>query len=268
MAGPERQIPEEIAYLVERGGLTQAHWEEVVKRARKSKFEPPYYFPSDRVDQTFIKYGVAVIEGRLPDTGDVHKEYLGRRHWSYIGGLSTEDRVVDRRIFGIFPVYKFVSNRVADQARAYAEFEKENSYTLDDYFYLRLGSLYEESEDIQYDVFGRSFNTGWKIDRDLQGRWRFTERRIVSGNYYGPEQQEMPEYGYQYKTTLGPNSMIDHYIRKHLGVSDEELPNPSGMTIEEMIEDFKKKGIVRELMRRFNTLSGWEKEIPQKIKSQ
>src|SRR3989344_5911367 len=141
---PERepQIPERID-LHERGGLTPAHWQEVIKRL------PPWRNlagTTGRTDTKLYEYAWNVIEGEFAGTQGHHQEYLGSRHWSNVLSLFKQVEVRIPRKIGILTLpllteVDFLATERASEVRNYASIEKTASYTLNDHIYnLKLSS--------------------------------------------------------------------------------------------------------------------------------
>lgn len=114
--------------LLERGGLTPAHWEEVLQRIGKNKGE---------VKIKVFAYAHGVISGEFPDTGFHHHKYLGQRHWNVIANLDVTDKVKTPRKFPPWSKTSFVGNELAQQIHAYASEQQETVYTVNDFVYER-----------------------------------------------------------------------------------------------------------------------------------
>jgi hypothetical protein len=94
--------------LFEYGGLKPEHWTAVRQAASRSSDKSDIVIRIDR-------YATAVLHGEVPSAGNVHREYLGRRHWNEIQSLLPDDLWL-----------------VA--AKAFAAREAEQFFSFDDYF--------------------------------------------------------------------------------------------------------------------------------------
>lgn len=119
----QRSSTPDIAFLLERGGLTPAHWEQVIRTIGR---------PKDPIAAKIVAYGQNVITGDYPDTGNHHRAYLGQRHWVRIVRLNTLDRHVTHRWLWL-SITKPVLNPTAREASVYADSEMDSTYTLDDH---------------------------------------------------------------------------------------------------------------------------------------
>ncbi len=128
--------------LQERGGLTSAHWEEIIRRI---------YDPKNPVGAKIVAYGQKVIAGEFPDTNNHHRMYLGQRHWERIVHISPTDKVKKSRIFPPWPKTVLIYSELAERARKYADFERSATYTLDDYI-ASIGSKGDRETWCEYDL--------------------------------------------------------------------------------------------------------------------
>src|SRR3989344_2348763 len=125
---PERELQiSEKVNLHERGGLTPAHWQGVVKR-----------LPSWLRNRELRVYAQKVIEGEFDGTQDHHQEYLGSRHWFDVLRLFEQVEVRTPRKIGILTLpllteVDFLATERAREVRNYASIEKTASYTLNDH---------------------------------------------------------------------------------------------------------------------------------------
>lgn len=128
---PERELQtSEQVNLHERGGLTPAHWQEVIKRIRDSR---------DAIAQKVMTYAQKVISGEFPDSGFHHRSFLGRRHWRVLSQIKTKDKLETHGKIAFLEIpflirTEFVDNQLASEITKYADLEKNLHYTLDDYF--------------------------------------------------------------------------------------------------------------------------------------
>ena len=150
------QTSEEIN-LHERGGLTPAHWQEVIrmigKRSLDAGYEKSLYErfkrsikdeytnPHNPIPSKIIAYANKVISGEFPDTGFHHRQYLGRRHWKGISSLDTTDIVKEPRRFPPWPKVSQVTNQEAHVAKLFAMSEMSTTFTLNDYTYVLITKL-------------------------------------------------------------------------------------------------------------------------------
>lgn len=128
----------------ERGSLTPAHWQEVIKRL------PPWrnFAGATGLSETKLYvYAWNVIEGEFAGTQDHHQEYLGSRHWSNVLAIFEQVEVRTPRKIGIFTLpllteVDLLATERAKEVKNYASLEKNARYTLNDYvFGLHLGVL-------------------------------------------------------------------------------------------------------------------------------
>lgn len=153
----------DIAYLLERGGLTLTHWEEVVNEL----ITYPHRHTPVNVRGKILAYANKVISGEFPDTGNYHREFLGRRHWWEImgSGLRRIEWIERRLIFFRKTMFSFAykSTELTQQLHQYVGHEITNNYTFNDYIEEEVPSLrYIAHHDLRYEegVWFRYFHTG------------------------------------------------------------------------------------------------------------
>ncbi len=111
----EQSRPRETTNIHERGGLTQAHWQEAIKwlrewdmrstaknlaqnlkrshygnRKKRNEYVESIYGREGRETVTsneIIAYSQKVINGEFPDNGFHHRRYLGKLHWGQISDM-------------------------------------------------------------------------------------------------------------------------------------------------------------------------------------
>lgn len=105
----ETQAPEQV-HLHERGGLTPAHWQEVLDLLA-------IYDNPTRAKITH--YGQAVINGEVEDHNFNHRNYLGHRHWDEIASSLRHQKN---------------TSPIAKEVEIYAILERSVSFSLDDFF--------------------------------------------------------------------------------------------------------------------------------------
>lgn len=155
-----------IGPLLERGGLTPTHWEEVLRRDR-SENGIGY-----NLDPRTHRYIQAVIKGEIPDSGFCHRDYLGRRNWEeFRQKMDQNDRVTVPRKLGFIPLpSKTVKadNPLMVEAKEFAVHEAERSFTLDDYIFYTCDSVRRllERPRTRHVWFSLCNDEQWYIGRD------------------------------------------------------------------------------------------------------
>lgn len=237
MAGSEaeqgRPSPD-IAFLQERGGLTVAHWEEVVRRIGKSK---------DQTDTKVVAYGQKVLTCDFPDTDNYHRWYLGYRHWDKIRSL-------------VRPI----------EIRQYASLERMNQYTLDDYYHYHFSSSLALNIPYRYETgYQDPEFLVWRQDkhkwRKMRDRSEYRERVVgMDPAGHGPEPvvRELTRSWREDRTGFS-TGWIGRFLLWKLLLTEGELRDPKHKSPQELLAFVKNSmpsEILNERLREFLTKEG------------
>lgn len=180
--------PEEssIQPLLERGGLTPAHWEEVVRMIGKGRLDEQYEKsligrtainekldqytnPNNPIPEKIIAYAQKVMSGEFPDNGFHHRQYLGRRHWEGILRLDATDIIKIPRRLPPWPKTIKTENDRDKQSVRYSANEYSRTLTLNDY----IDYLEKNLIPISYG-YGGKFSSYYKWSQN-EDSWRYIQ---------------------------------------------------------------------------------------------
>ena len=262
---PEREPQtSEKVNLYERGGLTPAHWQKVIKRVCKPdyrRFGKPGY---DETTAKIVAYATKVISGEFPDSGFHHGRFLGQRHWIVLSGIKTKDKLDTHRKIAFIDIpflikTDFVENQLAEEIREYADLEKGFKYTLDDYLYVNTPAAHQYMYD--------RLNKIWcSIDY---------EEIVVPatpGGYLPATSSDWSRYDEHTETVkrvsklTNANPILNLYL-----LTQDEVDDPLHTSPEEFesilrgvpvgILNERLKGCLGEEAQNHQSVGGWEKEI-------
>ncbi len=265
---PERepQISEKVN-IHERGGLTPAHWQEVVKRLGE---------PKDETSEKIVAYAQKVISGEFPDTGFHYKEYLGRRH------LSVLERKVIVRTRGLnVLVTRMLNSSKLALLRDIENFSKASFFkyeTFNDIVGVRQEPFSIHAvNDIHHLKWSEKDKTWHLIVEEAEYVYDSDRKRIQEGWIIFPD----PPMRYEYRdigsavNTSNPDKdrpAIESALLKCYFLEKDELDDPIHTSPSQLVEILKTKvpdEVLKERIKNYRermrmpltNISGWEKEI-------
>ena len=175
----------------ERHGLTHAHWADIINRLGE---------PQDEISQKLVDYGRKVVDGEFLDNGFHHRQYLGQRHWELVAHLYSnyQNVLLPRKAFlWRKAVYPNMGNELAD----YALFERNATYTLNDYIAPFSKGISQDSpltggiplyREWYSDISGRAI---WDHAQRMWKAYEVRHTRYRSGGvyYWGDGSEEPPQ---------------------------------------------------------------------------
>ena len=171
---PSLSSAQELPPLYEQGGLTPAHWREVLDRLIDQRRKQ-----HDDILGRAELYATAVISGVLPSTDFHHRSYLGRRSWQLVAGLQITDKYRLPTVMHLVPSRVLPKNPIMLEIVNFAKKEYDSSFTLEDYLhYYRLTEphvwAYRLTDDVVWEKdIGRKYEhvpgpSKWEHDT---GHW-------------------------------------------------------------------------------------------------
>ena len=262
---PEREDRTlEQVNLYERGGLTPAHWQEVIKLIRKTgepcdemdvmirygrrliTGKPIVEEPQDEQSKKVVAYARKVISGEYSDHDFHHRQYLGCRIWNFISVLAARDRTKRPRILLPWPRTEQTDNQLVEEIDQYATAEQKGIFNLDDYF-----DVYLVRQGIVTLNYGQE-HLRWSI-----GVWKLFENVSEEGEYpYYEERGNADEGSLLNKWLLTKSEVIDP-----IHTSPEELYQ---IVRDEVPVEVLKERLRQHLdsqQRKIQLIGNWEKEI-------